>query len=201
MTTVAGLCFPIFQVPAGRAVLKFQFQFQKRLGGWHKLAQPACLAQGNHVNSMKIQPYKYVDTLELGKSTPADCISLYKTPKAIRMNRENEDEYHDIDFILRFDATSHRLRECTLLPRRVATIFHDKGSLPVTWDQPFLVNACQIDGAPVEAFGFVILRKLGIAITGLQDGDVSQLALTVFSTGDFDEFMSEATVFKVRAAQ
>lgn len=106
-------------------------------------------------------------------------------------------EYHYDDFILRFDEQTLRFRECTLLPYELADISLDGHEIQVTWDHAFLEQACRLDGAPVLSFGFVVLRKRGIAITGIHDDDKSQLAVTVFSEGDFDEFAEDDVDFDV----
>lgn len=42
------------------------------------------------------------------------------------------------------------------------------------------------DGDPQEVLGFVILRKLGLTLTGFHDGDRGQLAVTAFEPGRWD---------------
>tara|TARA_R110000787_G_scaffold14348_3_gene44253 strand:- start:277 stop:615 length:339 start_codon:yes stop_codon:yes gene_type:complete len=50
---------------------------------------------------------------------------------------------------------------------------------------------CELDGAPKEFVGFIVLFKLGVAMTGFHDGDDAQKALTVFEKGHWDQFASE----------
>ena len=143
--------------------------------------------------AMKIQTYEYVDSLRFGQSTKTDCVAVYGRPNSVRKNRYDVEEFHYDDFVLRFDPSDETLRECTLLPRKKAFI----GDIPVTWDRAFLVAACTEDGSPVDAYGFIVMRKLGIAVTGIHDDDASQLAVTAFSKGEFDEFMESAKPFDV----
>jgi hypothetical protein len=77
------------------------------------------------------------------------------------------------------------------LPHKNAVL----NSIPITWDRDFLVAACNSDGRPLEAYGFIVMTKLGIAVTGIHDGDDSQLAVTAFSRGDFDAFLVGAEPF------
>lgn len=42
------------------------------------------------------------------------------------------------------------------------------------------------DPQPMEAVGFVILKSMGVAFTGLHDGDQSQAAVTMFEAGHWD---------------
>jgi hypothetical protein len=146
---------------------------------------------------MKIRPYECIDSLRFGESTKADCIALYGQPKNVRKNRYNVEEYRYDDFTLRFDLTNNTLRECTLLPCKDAVL----GSIPVTWDRDFLVAACNEDGNPVEANGFIVMLKLGIAVTGIHDNDDSQLAVTAFSKGVFDDVLVGAKAFDVAAVK
>lgn len=146
---------------------------------------------------MNIKPHRQIDDLMFGLSTPTDCVAEFGEPNRVAKNRSNEQELHYDDFIVRFDATNGRLRECTLLPSKTACIQTKTDTVSVTWDRQFLDSACKLDGAPALAHGFIILKKLGIAITGLHDGDDSQIALTAFSGGDFDEFYQEGDAFDV----
>lgn len=103
------------------------------------------------------------------------------------------EELHYDDFIIRLDPKTGTVRECTLLPRANATI----DDIPVTWDVAFLRRACERDKLPREVYGFVVLRQLGIAVTGIHDADDSQMSITVFSEGEFDELLTESVPFEV----
>ena len=140
---------------------------------------------------MIIKSYESVDSLRFGESTKADCAALYGQPKRVRKNRQGVEEYHYNDFIVRFDPSDTTLRECTLLPYKAATL----NDVPVTWDRRFLATACREDGGAVDAYGFIVLPRLGIAVTGIHDDDKSQLAITVFSRGGFDKVLGAATPF------
>jgi len=44
-------------------------------------------------------------------------------------------------------------------------------------------------------YGFIVLEHLGIAVTGIHDNDPSQLAITAFSKGEFDDLLPESTPY------
>jgi len=140
---------------------------------------------------MRIVPYRSFGMLHFGDSTREDCVASYGEPKSIRKNREGVEEYHYEEFIVRFDAKTNAVRECTLLPRAICTI----EGIGVTWDQEFLHKVCDHDADPKDVHGYIVLKRLGIAITGIHDRDESQLAVTAFSEGDFDDLLAEAPPF------
>ncbi|MBN2711204.1 MAG: hypothetical protein JXR97_02080 [Planctomycetes bacterium] len=142
---------------------------------------------------MNIIPYTSVDSLLFGESTINDCIKLYGEPERTSVKRYGIKEYRYKGFIMRFEPEKGSLRECTLLPYSKA-VFSD---LPVTWDTSFLRQACAMDSAPVDIFGFIVLRDIGLAVTGIHDGDTGQLAVTAFSRGDFDDLMGDAKPFTI----
>jgi hypothetical protein len=114
----------------------------------------------------------------------------------VRTNRDGIEEFHYAEFILRFDPNAQTLTECTLLPRANAVI----AGIDVTWDQAFLREACEKDGAPKDVYGFIVLTKLGIAVTGIHDNDESQLAVTVFEEGAFDSLLKNSSPFEFSAS-
>ena len=82
-----------------------------------------------------------------------------------------------------------------MLPRTKAVI----AGINVTWDQAFLRKACEKDGSPRDVYGFIVLTKLGIAVTGIHDDDESQLAVTVFEKGAFDSLLKDSSKFEYSA--
>jgi len=124
---------------------------------------------------MIIIPYKSVDTIYFDVSTPEDCINEYGTPQYIRQIRYGFTEYHYVNCIFRFDASS-TFHDCTLLPRTPACI----ETILVTWDLAFLRAACNADGFPLHSSGYIILQSLGICVTGIHNGDEAQLAISAY---------------------
>ncbi|QDT67954.1 hypothetical protein MalM25_08630 [Planctomycetes bacterium MalM25] len=145
----------------------------------------------NRFGVMEIQPYKSFEPLCLGESTRDDCVTAFGKPLQNRTNSEGIEEFHYPHFILRFDREKRVLQECTLIPRASATI----DDIEITWDYAFLRQACSRDGLPRDMHGFIVLADLGIAVTGIHDNDDSQLAITVFSEGAFDDLLKESVPF------
>jgi hypothetical protein len=141
---------------------------------------------------MIIEPYKSFGPLCFGVTNRDECIMLLGNPKDIRINREGVEEYHYDDFIVRFKPETHVVNECTVLPKIVAFI----SNIEFTWDKRFLRLACEYDGAPQELYGFIVLRRLGIAVTGIHDNDESQMAITIFCEGEFDDLLPKAIPFE-----
>ena len=140
---------------------------------------------------MRIEPYEGVDSLRFDKSSQSDVIALYGEPTTIRRNRSGAVELHYNDLIARFDPDNDTLREITLLPYVKTTI----NGLEVTWDHTFLQKLCKSDTAPRDAYGYIVFTKFGVAVTGIHDNDESQLAITLFSKRDLDEFVRGSTPF------
>lgn len=141
---------------------------------------------------MRITPYSEFGSLRLGVTTPSECISYYGEPTRTSKNLSGLDEYHYDEFIVRFDAQHQVVRECTLLPRAAAII----AGIELTWDKAFLNRACEQDPNPRNVYGFIVFTVLGIAVTGIHDEDDSQLAVTTFSEGAFDQLLLEAVVYE-----
>ena len=145
---------------------------------------------------MNIEPYKSFGPLKFGQSSKDDCVHFLGEPMKISKNRVGIEEFHYDSFIIRFDRLTSTVRECTLLPRTTATI----GDIDITWDQNFLRQACERDGSPRDSYGFIVLKNLGVAVTGIHDEDESQLAITAFSESDIDEMLARSVPFELPVA-
>jgi hypothetical protein len=53
------------------------------------------------------------------------------------------------------------------------------------------------DPDPTEMVGLLVFLKLGIALTGFHDGRESDLAVTVFEPGRWDEHLSKMKPYTV----
>lgn len=63
-------------------------------------------------------------------------------------------------------------------------------------DVDLVVQAlCTDDGAPGVYLGFLVLANLGLALTGFHDNDRSQLAITLFPKGAWDNRLSKVRPF------
>lgn len=54
-----------------------------------------------------------------------------------------------------------------------------------------------LDGDARETLGFIVLRNLCLTLTGFHDGDHSQLAVTAFEHGRWDQFEGEMVPFSL----
>ena len=135
--------------------------------------------------TIEIIPYSAFGPLSFDKTTKDDCVLLMGDPLRKRTNRKGVEEYEYQQFIVRFDPRTSTVRECTLLPYADATI----DGIAVTWDRNFLRLVCEQDQSPRDVCGFILFLRLGIAVTGIHDDDESQLAVTAFSKGEFNDLL------------
>lgn len=141
---------------------------------------------------IQIISYDAINGLPFG-STEANAIAKFGPPTRRSKNRERELELHYPDFVLRFDADSGGLRECSLFPQCSGMI----NGAPVQWTEDFLRWLASEDQDLLEVLGFILSMKLGIAVSGFHDGDESQKAIHAFRKGDWDMFRNRMQSFKV----
>ena len=55
----------------------------------------------------------------------------------------------------------------------------------------------EADGDAHETFGFLVLRNLGLTLTGFHDDDPGQLAVTAFEPGRWDEAAAGMKLFRL----
>lgn len=139
---------------------------------------------------ININSYNDINGISFG-SSEADAVAYFGQPVRRSVNREQEQELHFTDFILRFDANSGQLRECTLLPKRRSMV----NGHHVSWNDDFLRWLASEDTALMEVLGYIVSLKLGIAITGFHDGDESQKAIHAFRENDWNIFRSRMRPF------
>lgn len=137
---------------------------------------------------IKILPYERVNNLMMESGSPSDAVSEFGSPVSIRKTRTGNIEYRYKDMYLRFSGGTESFLECTLLPNCIAKI----DGIPVVWNKEFVVDLCVLDGDPRIAFGFLILSKYGVAITGIHDDESSQVAITAFSKNELEEFLKDS---------
>lgn len=94
------------------------------------------------------------------------------------------------DLIVRFDLAGETVSEFTIVPDGEKTF--RLGDVQLDWSKESLIRLCELDGDPHEKFGFILLFKLGVGVTGLHDGDESQRAITVCPAGVWDTQKSGA---------
>lgn len=143
---------------------------------------------------IKINSYKDISGVGFGGSE-ADAIAFFGQPVRRSVNREQEQELHFTDFILRFDANSGQLRECTLLPECRCMI----NDHHVSWNDDFIQWLASEDAGLMEVLGYIVSLKLGIAVTGFHDGDESQKAIHAFRQNDWDMFRKRMRPFHLQS--
>lgn len=141
--------------------------------------------------TLEIKSYIGIDDLRFDHSTKDDAIAYFGKPTTERNTRLGNLEYEYSHFILRFCPLTYRFIECTLLPYAEATV----NDISVTWDKDFLKKICQLDTSPKNSYGFIILPKYGVAMTGMHDSDESQLAITVFRKNELNDFLEGSNDF------
>lgn len=142
---------------------------------------------------MKIVTYKSFGPINFGMSEN-EVIQLLSKPIQMHKNNENELEYHYDEFIVRYDATSKLVRECTLLS--ISAGKFQLNDMKLDWKNDFFSTLCRIDSDPYEYYGYIVLFNLGITLTGFHDGDECQKAISAFRQGDWDQFKGDMAVYK-----
>ncbi len=141
--------------------------------------------------TIEIISYAAFGPLKFDQTTKDECVRLLGEPIKKRTNRMGVEEYEYQQFIVRFNPKTSTVRECTLLPYADATI----NGIAVTWNLHFLHLLCEQDQSPRVVYGFIVFQRLGIAVTGIHDGDESQLAVTAFLKGEFNDLLPKSVPY------
>lgn len=144
---------------------------------------------------MELTAYQQVNGVSFGSSEAA-IIAAFGEPNARRVNHEGETELHYPTHIARFEAGSGLFREFTLLPGCEARV----NGIEVAWEPSFLAVVQDVDSELVEALGFILSLKLGLAFSGFHDDDESQRAIHAFREGDWDMFRERMKPFRYQPA-
>ena len=113
----------------------------------------------------EIRPYAGVEQLTFGMS-PSDVAARLGSPATVTTNRLAEDVYRYEAMLLTFDREG--LAEIGMLPESNPCV----GGLQVLAAENF-DELLELDGAPQETLGFIVLRRLGLTITGVHDGEAA----------------------------
>jgi hypothetical protein len=141
---------------------------------------------------INIRSYESINHVAFG-SDELSVLATFASPQKRVVNREQEQELHFPGFVLRFDAQSNGLRECTLLPRCDGTI----NGTPIMWTDQLLHWLAMEDHKLQHCVGFIVSLKLGIMVSGFHDHDGSQKAIHAFKKGDMDMFLDRMRPFKL----
>ncbi|ENY83176.1 hypothetical protein [Sphingopyxis sp. MC1] len=95
-----------------------------------------------------------------------------------------------------FDYEAHHIRVVMQQDRAVEIAFVPPACVlfqgqPLFEDSSVWRAIVAADGDARETLGFIVLRNLGVTLTGFHDGDDSQLAMTVFAAGRWDVLEDE----------
>lgn len=138
--------------------------------------------------------YQQVNGVPFG-SQEAAIVAAFGDPKTRSVNHEGETELHYPTYIARFEAGSGQFREFTLLPGCEARL----NGIEVAWQPSFLALVQVSDPELVEALGFILSLKLGLAFSGFHDDDESQRAIHAFREGDWDIFRERMKPFRYQS--
>jgi hypothetical protein len=140
---------------------------------------------------IQIRSYSQINGLGFGV-TEAEALINFGVPITSRKTPKGTRELVFRDFILRFEASSGALMECTILPGCDASI----NGTPVAWDSGFLRWLGEQDPDLKEVVGFIVSLKLGISATGFHDGDESQKAIHAFKRDSWNRFIVRMRPFR-----
>jgi hypothetical protein len=137
---------------------------------------------------LEIRPYVGVEQLTFGMSSSDAAVRL-GPPVTVTANRLAEEVHRYDAMLLTFDREG--LAEIGMQPESKPHI----GGLQVLAPEN-LDELLELDGAPRETLGFIVMRNLGLTITGVHDGDRSQLAATAFRKGRWDRLEDQMKPFR-----
>lgn len=110
---------------------------------------------------------------------------VFGEPDSVQKTRTGKTELSYNNIFLRFSESGAFL-ECTFLPGSDVRI----NGILVSWDIGFLRKLYIKNGGAKNSYGFIVFSNLGVAVTGIHDGDASQMAVTVFNRSELGEFLS-----------
>lgn len=128
---------------------------------------------------IEIRPYESVGPMRFGMS-PSEADAQLGAPQTVTKNRSGETVYRYPELLLTFDGRG--LAEIGIPPEGKPTFQSLDPFTRVGFD-----HLLTEDGDAQETLGFVVLLNLGITVTGMHDGDASQLAVTAFRKGRWDQ--------------
>jgi hypothetical protein len=140
---------------------------------------------------MVIVPYTSVGPLVLGVTSAAECLRILGNPELITNNWDGVTQYCYEHIWVRIDPRTHLVSDCSLIPYTEGSV----DGISITWDKDFVRRVCARDGEPMLAYGFVVLKRLGIAISGIHDEDLSQLAVGAFLRDQLVDMLTDAIPF------
>lgn len=141
-------------------------------------------------STLVIEPYLSVGPIRFG-ATESAVAAAFGTPQSVDRNIMGELNYGFEGLSVRFSKQGNRVVEVGLSPSIEVSL----SSINLFRDPDAFERICRLDGSPFESVGFIVLLRLGITMTGFHDEDDSQLAVTAFARGRWDEVRSELVPF------
>ena len=135
-----------------------------------------------------VEPYKGVGPLRFGMNQE-EVVSTFGTPEQKTQNHVGNTVlwYQELNATFENGA----LVEVGLRPNKEVLVL---GVRPF-YDPEGFSRLCELDGMAQEVLGFIVLEKLGIAMTGFHDGNVDQRAITAFAFRRWDAFKPKMKAF------
>ncbi|MDJ0839153.1 MAG: hypothetical protein QNK37_21735 [Acidobacteriota bacterium] len=143
----------------------------------------------------EIVPYFGVKPVMFGFRPPKVRKCFGFDPEVTIDMGEREEDYAGV--LVRYSEKKNMVVELTFAPNTAPLLFKGEQLLgPGAVPNPLDVFL-KYDNKPLETVGFVLFMKLGIAVTGYHDGDVSQRAITIFAKNHWDDLLEDATPIKL----
>lgn len=151
------------------------------------------------IKTFCIKPYLGFDCVQFGMTPDQVAIELGKPDfqEIGVLDELSEYRWHN-DLVATFDNSSNVLVELGFGP----TILDLEYEGLLFFRQPaknVLKQLVDLDGAPYEDLGFVVLFSLGIALTGFHNNEKDELndkAVTIFAPGRWDDLKDQLKPFK-----
>jgi hypothetical protein len=112
---------------------------------------------------------------------------LDELPTPDRAGLDGEEAFRYIDSHVRVVMRNNQAVEIALVPPAQVS-FRGK---PVFENHSVWREIVAVDGEASQFLGFIVLRRLGLTLTGFHDVDRGQLAITAFEHGRWDVFEHE----------
>ena len=133
------------------------------------------------MTEFEITPLRGVGPMDFGM-TDSEIAKIMGDPLSVSTNNGGERvEYRD-HLTIRYGDSG--VVEFTFPPE--AKVFFQ--GLDIFRDENIIEQLMKHDPSPVDCLGFLLFLNLGIAITGIHDGDESQRAVTACPSGRWDSF-------------
>lgn len=135
--------------------------------------------------SYEIIPYIGIDKVAFG-FTPEGVSSFWGAPERTRPTKLSQLEEIRSNLYCRYSRHLDvwALVEVSFTPGVIVSCMN----IDIFRDKRAFSKLLAMDNSPYEVYGTIVFLKLGIAVSGLHDENESQLALTAFAKGHWDQY-------------